>query len=141
MPEKNKKNKKRVLNNKKNSEKKTKKKLKEKIKNKITRKNLFYFIIAVIDISFIIYCARHNYANYVMDRIEGDYYYVGDSKDLLFGKNYITLIFSSFIYIYILLSNRVFFQKKNSKKNMIKLFIIIFLINIIIFCIFTKRIY
>ena len=130
-----------IKNQKTNMNLKKSKKIKESIKNKITKKNLFYLLIAVIDISFIIYCARHNYANYVMDRIEGDYYYVGDSKDLLFGKNYITLIFSSIIFIYILLSNKVFFQKKNNKKAIIKLFFLVFLINIIRFFIFTKRIY
>ena len=110
------------------------------IKDKLTRQNLLYLLIAFIDIIFIIYCARHNYANYVKNEQDGSFF-IGDSKDLLFGKNYIVIIFTSFIYIYILLSNKIFFHLKQSKKSMLKLLILLFLINIIIFFIFTKRIY
>lgn len=121
------------------------KKIKEKkinnyIKFNISKYNLYYILIAFIDIVFMIYAGRHNYANYVTSKSEGSFF-VGDSKDLLFGKNYITLIFTSFIYIYILLSNKIIFQKNNTKKNMLKLLILLLLANIILFFIFTKRIY
>ncbi len=110
------------------------------IKNRLTKQNLFYFILSIIDIVFIIYCARHNYANYVTNPTEGTFF-IGDSKDLLFGKNYIVIIFTCFIYIYLLLANRIFFNLKHTKKKMLKLFIAIFLINTVLFFIFTKRIY
>ncbi|MEE3343124.1 MAG: hypothetical protein VZS44_03440 [Bacilli bacterium] len=108
--------------------------------SKLNKQKLYYNIIAIIDISFIIYFARHNYANYVTTKADGSFF-IGDSKDLLFGKNYITLIFSSFIYIYILLSYKIHFNIKKTKKEIFILFIKVFLINIILFCIFTKRIY
>ena len=110
------------------------------IKEKLTKQYLLYLLIALINLTFIIYCARHNYANYVKSEQDGTFF-IGDSKDLLFGKNYIVIIFTSFIYIYILLSNKIFFHLKQSKKSMLKLLILLFLINIIIFFIFTKRIY
>lgn len=110
------------------------------IKEKITKQNLFYLLIAFIDIIFIIYAARHNHANYVKSKTEGSFF-IGDSKDLLFGKNYITLIFTSFVYIYVLLARKIFFHINQSKKSMLKIFIILFLVNIILFFIFTKRIY
>ena len=121
-------------------EKKENKKRINNIKEKLTKQNLFYLLISLIDISFIIYFARHNYANYVTSEIEGTFY-VGDSKDLLFGKNYIVIVFTLFIYIYIILAKKIFFHLKQSPKSMIKLFILLFLINILLFFIFTKRIY
>lgn len=110
------------------------------LKEKITKKNILYLLISLVDIIFIIYCARHNYANYATIPNE-ESFFVGDSKDLLFGKNYIVLIFTIFIYIYVILANKLFFKIKYSKKNILKKFLIIFLINTIIFFIFTKRIY
>ena len=119
---------------------KKEKKINNFIKTKLTKQNLYYLLIALIDLIFMIYAARHNYANYANSPTEGTIF-IGDSKDLLFGKNYITIVFTVFIYIYIILSNKIFFNMKQSKKNMLKLFIILFIINIIIFFAFTKRIY
>ncbi|MBR3162286.1 MAG: hypothetical protein IKF19_06115 [Bacilli bacterium] len=119
---------------------KEQKKVIAKNRTKLTKQKIFYSLIASIDITFIIYCAKHNYANYVNSPIDGTFF-VGDSKDLLFGKNYINLIFTTFIYIYLLLSNKIFFNKKTTKKNMLKLLITLFLINTILFFAFTKRIY
>ena len=110
------------------------------IKEKLTKKNIFNLLICLIDITLIIYFARHNYANYVTSKTEGTFF-IGDSKDLLFGKNYIVIIFSSFIYIYTLIINILLFKIKYSNKKQLKLFIITFLINIVLFFIFTKRIY
>lgn len=112
----------------------------DSINNRITKQTLFYCLISIIDIVFIIYCARHNYANYVKDFSE-ESFFIGDSKDLLFGKNYITIIFTIFVYTYLLLCNKILFHMKQSKKRMIKLLIILFIINISLFFIFTKRIY
>ena len=68
------------------------------IKEKLTKQYLLYLLIALINLTFIIYCARHNYANYVKSEQDGTFF-IGDSKDLLFGKNYIVIIFTSFIFI------------------------------------------
>ena len=126
--------------NKNNAKKINKKKFKEIIKSKINKQNLFYLLMAIIDISFIIYCAKHNIANYVKVEGEGTFY-IGDSKDLLFGKNYITIIFTMFIYIYLLLSNKIFFNIKQSKRNILRLLILLLLLNMFLFFVFTERIY
>lgn len=107
------------------------------IKNK---KNIFYTVLIIIDIIIIIYFARHNFANYVS--LEGSKsVFIGDKKDLLFGKNYITLITTLFFYIYILISNKMLFHQKNTKKFSISLLIFLILLNTILFFIFTKRVY
>ena len=110
------------------------------LKSKITKKNIFYSILLILDIIIIIYSARNNYANYVS--IDGsDPIFIGKTKDLLLGKNYITLITTAFFYIYTLLTNKILFHQKNNRNSIIGLLIFLLLINITIFFIFTKRIY
>ena len=83
---------------KKQNQKKQEKRILKLIKEKLTKQNILYLLIAFIDIIFITYCARHNYANYVKSESDGSFF-IGDSKDLLFGKNYIVILFTCFIYI------------------------------------------
>jgi hypothetical protein len=114
--------------------------LKIKIKKFITKETIFYFILLVLDIAIIIYSARHNYANYVsLDNTKK--VFVGKTKHLLFGKNYITLITTIFFYVYILLSNKILFHKKNKKKFIVTTALILLILNITLFYLFTKRIY
>ena len=104
-----------------NKTKSQKEKKKFNPKNILTKQNITYFILLILDIIIIIYSARHNYANYVSINQEKSIF-VGDSKDLLFGKNYITLITTIFFFVYTLLLNKALFHKKNTKK-----FILLFL--------------
>ena len=87
--------------NKQNNNKEQLKSKKEKIniKSKLNKRTIMYIILLILDIIIIIYSARHNYANYITIT-EGNTMFVGDSKDLLFGKNYITLITTLFFFIY-----------------------------------------
>ena len=113
---------------------------KKQEKNNRIKRNIFYLILLVIDIIIIIYSARHNYVNYVtLDNTEP--FLLSDKKDLFFGKNYITIITTLFFYIYTLLCNKILFHQKNKKSFTIGLFIFILLLNLILFFIFTKRIY
>ena len=110
------------------------------IKSKLNKKIIMYIIMLILDVSIIIYSARHNYANYIT--INKDHkMFVGDSKDLLFGKNYITLITTFFFFIYTLLANKILFHEKNTKKFIILLLLFLLILNIILFFIFTKRVY
>lgn len=112
-----------------------------KIKSKlITKENMFYTVLLILDIAIIIYSARHNYANYIL-LDNSKKMFVGRTKNLLFGKNYITLITTTFFYIYILLSNKILFHKKNTSKFVITTIIILLILNITLFYLFTKRIY
>lgn len=107
---------------------------------KISLPQVLYIILTIIDIVIIIYSARHNYANYATIN-KKESFFVGDAKDLLFGKNYISLIVSLFFFCYTLLLNKFLFHKKSTKLGILKLFILIFFINTILFFCFTKRIY
>ena len=110
-----------------------------KIKKYITKDNIFYFVLLLIDISIIIYSARHNYANYVT--INNEKVFIGKTKNMLFGRNYIVIITTLFIYVYTLLSNKILLHKENKKEYIIKYGILLLLLNITLFYIFTKRIY
>ena len=78
-------------------------------------------------------------AFYIINKKET--FFVGDVKDLLFGKNYISLIVTIFFFTYTLLLNKFLFHKKNTKLGILKLFLLIFLINTTLFFLFTERIY
>ena len=135
---------------KKESEKQTKKKIHfQKIRGKkinkniitsIDKKKLFYIVLVIIDIIITIYFARKNAANYVKINEEHTIF-VGDTKNLIFGRNYISLITTIFFFIYTCLANRILFREKTTKKFIITTFIFYFILNIILFLLFTKRIY
>ena len=106
----------------------------------IKNKNILVGIgLAIVDIVLIIYVARNNVANYV--NVNGEDIFIGETKNLLLGRNYITLVISAFIYLYGLLINKVLLKNKISKKNLILSFFCILLFNMIMFCIFTNRVY
>lgn len=126
-----------------NKEKKTKKITvkKEKQPKTNTKKTIIiYLALLIVDIIMIIYAARHNFVNYAtipgMSKI-----LVGNNKKLFFGRNYINIIITIFFSIYTLLCNKYILKIKNTKKLTISLIIFYLILNIILFYLFTKRIY
>lgn len=110
------------------------------IKKNLTKKNIFYLIVFILDITIIIYSARNNFANYVSTD-KNKSIFIGETKNLLFGRNYITIITTIFFFGYIALSNKILFKQKNTNKNLIFLFAFLLILNISLFYIFTKRVY
>lgn len=121
------------------SKKKTNKKEKLNLKKYITKQNIIYLIIAISDIFLIIYSARKNMINYV--KIENKKMYLGAKTNLIFGRNYISLVTTLVVYTYTLLINKVYFKKKTNIKNYIIFLILLLLLNCLIFYIFTNRVY
>lgn len=121
------------------SKKKKNKKQKLNLKKYITKQNIIYLIIAISDIFLIIYSARKNMINYV--KIENKKMYLGAKTNLIFGRNYISLVTTLVVYIYTLLINKVYFKKKTNIKNYIIFLILLLLLNCLIFYIFTNRVY
>ncbi len=121
------------------SKKKKNKKQKLNLKKYITKQNIIYLIIAISDIFLIIYSARRNMINYV--KIENKKMYLGAKTNLIFGRNYISLVTTLVVYIYTLLINKVYFKKKTNIKNYIIFLILLLLLNCLIFYIFTNRVY
>ena len=112
--------------------------------DKSKRKNNFkdyitYFVIMLCDVILVIYCACNNKVQYV--KLFGKDIFVGNTKDMLFGKNFINIIITIFVYFYLLAIRKVFLHKKNTKKIFIFLFCGVSLLNLLLFYFFTKRIY
>lgn len=112
----------------------------EKIKLKLNKQQVFNLIVIIINIVIIIYFANKNIANYVKINNQNKEF-IGTTTNLIFGRNYITLITASFFTIYTLLSNKVLFNKKQSLKEIPKTFLFYLILNILLFITFTKKVY
>lgn len=111
--------------------------IKELVKN--NKNKLVLLILGLLDIILIIWCARDNVANYVM--LDGEDIFVGETKNLLFGRNYITLVITVFIYVYGFFINKVLLKNKIKFKYWVILFVIILVINMLLFYLFTNKVY
>lgn len=110
-----------------------------KLRKNFTRKNVTYFVLFLVDIALVIYSARKNIVNYVV--VSDQSIFVSKTRYLLFGRNYINLIITSFFYLYICLIHRFFLHEKNTRKFFVCLFFSLIILNCLLFVIFTKRIY
>ena len=111
--------------------------IKKIIKN--NKNKLVLLILGLLDIILIILCARDNVANYVM--LNGEDIFVGETKNLLLGRNYITLIITVFIYVYGFFINKILLKNKIKLKYWVFLFVIILVINMLLFYLFTSKVY
>ena len=96
-------------------------------------------VLGIIDIILIIYVARGNVANYAV--VNGEEVFIGKTRNLLLGRNYITLVVSLFIYLYGLLLNKFLIKKKISVRGMVLIFGLILIFNMIMFYLFTRKVY
>lgn len=109
------------------------------IKKYLTKFNITYFIFFLIDIIFVIYLARGNKINYVL--MFDEEIFISKTKYLLWGRNYVNVIVTAFFYVYGCLLNKFYLKRKNSKKFLLSLLGILLVLNVLLFIIFTKRIY
>ena len=105
----------------------------------LTKVNITYFIFFLIDIILVIYLARGNRVNYVL--IFDEEIFVSKTKYLLWGRNYVNVIVTVFFYIYGCLLNKFYLKRKNSNKFLLSLLGILLVLNVLLFVIFTKRVY
>lgn len=109
------------------------------IQKKLAKNNLIYLCLSFIDALLIIYFARKNAVNYV--QIAGEEIFISKTRYLLLGRNYINLIVTFFFFGYTLVLQRFFFKRKITVKYFIGILLFYFILNVILFYIFTKRIY
>lgn len=105
----------------------------------LTKVNITYFIFFLIDIILVIYLARGNRVNYVL--IFDEEVFVSKTKYLLWGRNYVNVIVTAFFYIYGCLLNKFYLKRKFNKKFLALLLAILLVLNVLLFVIFTKRVY
>lgn len=104
-----------------------------------TKVNITYFVFFLIDIILVIYLARGNKVNYVL--MLDEEIFLSKTKYLLWGRNYVNVIVTTFFYIYGCLLNKFYLKRTNTKKFLLWLLAILLIVNILLFIIFTKRIY
>ena len=109
------------------------------LKKYLTKDNITYFTLLLFDIVLVIYLARQNIVNYAV--VMDEEIFVSKTKYLLWGRNYVNIIVIAFFYVYTCLVNKFFLKKKNSKKFLLWLLGILVIINVLLFVIFTKRVY
>lgn len=112
---------------------------KNTLKKWLTKTSITYFGLFILDVIVVIYLARMNIVNYV--KILDEEIFVSKTRYLLLGRNYINLFFSTFFYCYICLVNKFFLHQKNTKSFLFRLLVILILLNILLFFLFTKRVY
>ena len=112
---------------------------KNTLKKWLTKTSITYFGLFILDVIVVIYLARMNIVNYV--KILDEEIFVSKTSYLLLGRNYINLFFSAFFYSYICLVNKFFLHKKNTKNFLFRLLVILLVLNIVLFFLFTKRVY
>lgn len=109
-------------------------------KKNLTKKNLIYLLILIIDICLVIYSARQNIINYVT--LEGSKStYIGTKHNLFLGRNYITLMITLVVSIYVLILNKFYFKNKMKLSHIILGIILLLIINCIFFYLFTIKVY
>lgn len=126
-----------ISNNKKTKD--VKKEKKKNLKSLFTKTNVTFLILFLLNIILVIYSARKNVVNYVT--ISNQDIFVSKTRYLLWGRNYINIIITVFFYLYICVINHFFLGRKNTRKFLVSLFFILIILNILLFFLFTKRIY
>ena len=106
---------------------------------KTKKKIIIYSIIMLIDIIMIFLFAKRNILHFVV--VGNKKVNVSGTNRMLFGKNYITLIVTFFLYIYICMINKVVFKEKKKELFYVILFLGLIIINILLFVICSKRVY
>ena len=126
-----------ISNNKKTKD--VKKEKKKNLKSLFTKTNVTFLILFLLNIILVIYSARKNVVNYVT--ISNQDIFVSKTRYLLWGRNYINIIITVFFYLYSCVINHFFLGRKNTRKFLVSLFFILIILNILLFFLFTKRIY
>lgn len=126
------------------STKQTKKSLTKKeklnLKKYLTKENIIYLLVIIVNIAIIIYAARNNFINYVTLENQKPIY-LGAKHNLFLGRNYITLVTTIIVYIYLIILKKFYFKHKINIKYLILMLFFIFILNSILFYLFTKKVY
>ena len=109
------------------------------LKKYLNKVNVTYFLLFLFDVVLVIYLARKNIINYV--EVLEEEILVGKMKYLFLGRNYINVVVILFFYIYICLINRFFLHRKNTVKFLLLSLVVLVILNILLFILFSKRVY
>lgn len=119
-----------------NTSKAKKSGLEKKIINKTS---ITYLGLILFDVLLTIYIARQNIINYVV--IVDKKVMMSKLSYLLLGRNYVNVVLMLFFYGYTCLVNKFFLKRKNSIKFLILLLVVVVCINLLLFYLFSNKVY
>lgn len=119
----------------KNSNSKWKKNREVLLKNKY----YIYVILVIVNVLFTIYMGGKNYVNYV--NLTGSDVLITKNTYLYFGRNYINLIIIGFFSLYTVIVRKFIMKKSFTWKSVFFIVLFYFILDIILFYIFTVKVY
>lgn len=129
-------------------EKKVEKKGKKKNTTNSKRKNLkkfienkdyIYFFLLLINVVFTVFIAKKNSVHYV--KVLGNSVLVSNEKFLFLGRGYINLLIIGFFSLYTILIRKLLLKKKITFKSSALIIALYFVVDILLFYLFVKRIF
>lgn len=112
---------------------------KKSFKDFIKNKNYIYLFLLLINIVFTIYIAKKNSVHYV--KILDNDVLISNDKFLFWGRSYINLLIIGFFSLYTILIRRFLLKKKITFKSSILIILLYFVLDVILFYLFIKRIF
>lgn len=129
-------------------EKKVEKKGKKKNTTNSKRKNLkkfienkdyIYLFLLLINVVFTVFIAKKNSVHYV--KVLGNSVLVSNEKFLFLGRGYINLLIIGFFSLYTILIRKLLLKKKITFKSSVLIIALYFVVDILLFYLFVKRIF
>lgn len=105
----------------------------------LSDKNYIYFFLIVVNVLFTIFIAKKNSINYAT--VFGKNILITEKTYAFLGRNYINLFIILFFSFYTILLKKVLMKKKITWKFVVFLFLFYFILDVLLFYYFTKRIF
>lgn len=112
---------------------------KKSVKDFIKNKNYIYLFLLLINIVFTIYIAKKNSVHYV--KVLDNDVLISNDKLLFWGRSYINLLIIGFFSLYTILIRRFLLKKKITFKSSILIILLYFVLDVVLFYLFIKRIF
>ena len=112
---------------------------KKKGKKLLSKENFIYLFIVLINIVFTIYIAQKTSIHYA--KVLGNNILVTNNLYMFFGRKYVNLLIIGFFSLYTILIRKFILKRKNKLSTFFFILLFYFLLDILLFYIFTKRIF
>lgn len=109
------------------------------LKKFIENKDYIYLFLLLINVVFTVFIAKKNSVHYV--KVLGNSVLVSSEKFLFLGRGYINLLIIGFFSLYTILIRKLLLKKKITFKSSALIIALYFVIDILLFYLFVKRIF
>lgn len=109
------------------------------LKKFIENKDYIYLFLLLINVVFTVFIAKKNSVHYV--KVLGNSVLVSNGKFLFLGRGYINLLIIGFFSLYTILIRKLLLKKKITFKSSALIIALYFVVDILLFYLFVKRIF